>query len=780
MISTLAYRSKLTSEKNAGLNRFSGSRGRVLSGFGGDLAGYNTNLIKSRAAQEDQLMQKKYDRGEISFDELMAHLTKAANREWLSIEEKQLLKSEVQDLKVKYEDEQVAKEYNSGRMKAADVATYQRSKLATMLPGNPVYENQLSEIAKWEKEDKVNRAKEYVAKEEARIAGMSDQNEAYSNQSSVYRQAANMFRAAGDTMTAYQYDEAANAADVNKQAYEVKSAKETSEQGKNDLVDSINIAYNQYHDGQIDGQTFLAQLDGFERQAITGKYTDLLDNMNKLTDYVREDVVYGKDWSRGGNRIGGPKTSGGGSYDEFTGEWTGGGDGTSTGGTTYSVGTGIKGAGNTIGGIGTPQTNPSNVNKTPGQLDEEFKTAINEFNNQVLDGKLSKKEYVTGIQVQIEDRKNVLEERRAKYQALGNKKVMWNGSKTSAKNIVKDIDDELNNNWGKLLGKNETESGSAGINDMVTELSGDIDNVVNGLDLIISQPKNVVGADYTPQLSTKNPLSIGYLEDTQGRRFKIQNQKTEDVLDYATFMSMVNSETIKQEEYEPKSDGTYIKKGSVRWVDMPSEGGDSARYFLDEKDKIVDWKPTIKDTNKYSQYLPEGMKLEEFMATPSALIPLQQVINESTSAAQLQKNKPAIAPMATPAGQTQPIQDPTFKGPSYGETLKDNLLNIVAPVQKAINVPAPINAGKQFADKFVSPLAPSKIIQPPKQIPTQVVPNNIQGPLQTNQVRQQDLWAQKPMTYTSPKAQTPVQQPKPNIIQQATSWISNLFKPKKK
>jgi hypothetical protein len=79
-------------------------------------------------------------------------------------------------------------------------------------------------------------------------------------------------------------------------------------------------------------------------------------------------------------------------------------------------------------------------------------------------------------------------------------------------------------------------------------------------------------------------------------------------------------------------------------------------------------------------------------------------------------------------------------------------------------------------------LAPSKIIQPPKQIPTQVVPNNIQGPLQTNQVRQQDLWAQKPMTYTPPKIATPapVQQPKPNIIQQATSWISNLFKPKKK
>lgn len=127
-------------------------------------------------------------------------------------------------------------------------------------------------------------------------------------------------------MTAYQYDEAANAADVNKQAYEVKSTKETVEQGKNDLVDRINIAYNQYHDGTITAQDFLANLDAFEREAITGKYTDLLDNMNKLTDYVREDVVYGKDWSRGGNRIKGPGVGTGGySVDPITGEISGSG-----------------------------------------------------------------------------------------------------------------------------------------------------------------------------------------------------------------------------------------------------------------------------------------------------------------------------------------------------------------------------------------------------------------------------------------------------------------------
>jgi len=783
MISTLAYRSKLSSEKNAGLNRFSGSRGRVLSGFGGDLAGYNTNLIKSRAAQEDQLIQKKYDRGEISFDELMAHLNKAANREWLSTEEKQLLKSEVQDLKVKYEDEQVAKEYQSGRMKAADVATYQRSKLATMLPGNPVYENQLSEIAKWEKEDKVNRAKEYIAKEEARIAGISDQNDAYSNQSSAYRQAANLFRQAGDTMTAYQYDEAANAADVNKQAYEVKSAKTTAEEGKNDLVDSINTAYNEYHDGTIDAQTFLSQLDGFERLAITGKYTDLLDNMNKLTDYVREDVVYGKDWSRGGNRIKGPGVGTGGySVDPITGEISGSG-GSSSGGGSY---TGTTGGG--ISGVSGVKTTTGSVTNTGekqtwAQQDEAYKANFAQANQEILDGKISKEEYVQSVQDMVNARKMDLEQRVVDIESSGASKVLYNGSKTNVKTVLNDINTELNNNWGKILGLSEAEVGSAGINDMATALTGDMANVVNNLDLTISQDKNVVGADFKAQLSTKNPLSTGYVTDSLGRMYKIKSQKFEDILTFDDYSKLISSNPERAMDYTSKDGQTFVKKDAKLYVDIPSSNGESARYLLNEKGDVLGMEPNLKDTTKYTQYLPEGKQLSDYLKTPTSIRPLQDVINEATTAAQTEKNRPAITPMATPEGQIQPIQDQTFKGPSYAETIKNNIIEpiskIVAP-QKAINVPAPANAGQQFADKFVNPLSPSKIIQPPKQIPTQVVPNSIQGPLQKNQVRQQDLWAQKPMTYTPPKTPAPVQQPKPNIIQQATSWISNLFKPKKR
>jgi len=784
MISTLAYRSQLASEKNAGLNRFSGSRGRVLTGFGGDLAGYNTNLIKSRAAQEDQLIQKKYERGEISFDELMAHLTKAANREWLSVEEKQLLKSEIQDLKVKYEDEQVAKEYQSGRMKAGDVAAYQRSKLANMLPGNPVYENQLSEIAKWEKEDKVNKAKEYVAREEARIAGISDQSQVYSDQSSVYRQAANMFRAAGDTMTAYQYDEAANAADVNKQAYEVKSAKETSEQGKSDLVDRINLAYNQYHDGTITAQDFLANLDAFEREAITGKYTDLLDNMNKLTDYVREDIVYGKDWSRGGNRIKGPGVGTGGTYvDPITGEVSGGGSSSSGRGTGYvdTTGSGISG----VSGVKntTSSVTPTGEKQTWAQQDEAYKANFAQANQEILDGTISKEEYVQSVQDMILARKADLEQRAIDIENSGATKVLYNGSKTNVKTVLNDINNELNNNWGKILGLTEAEVGSAGINDMATALTGDMANIVNNLDLTVSQPKNVLGADYVAQLSTKNPLSTGYVTDSLGRMYKIKSQKFDDVLTAADYSARLSDPNFKSGDYTSKDGQTFVKKDAKLYVDIPSAGGESARYFLDTEGKVTGFEPSLKDTSKYAQYLPEGKQLSDYIKTPTSILPLQQVINEATTAAQAEKNKPAVI-QTVPEEQIQPIQEPTYKGPSYGETLKQNILNVVAPAQKAVNVPMPETAPKQFAEKFVNPLAPSKIIQPPKQTQTTVVPASFTGPLKTGTVSMADPLkdikaTQNALSYTPPKTNTPAAQPKPNIIQQGISWVSNLFKKKK-
>lgn len=454
MISTLAYRSQLQSEKTAGLSRFGSMRGRVLTGFGGDLAGYNTNLIQSRAAQEDQLMQKKYDRGEISYDELLSYLTKTTERSWLSKEEKDLLKSNIEDLKIKYEDEKVANEYNSGRMTAADVATYQRSKLAKMLPGTPVYENQLSEVAKWDKTDKTNKAKEYVAKEEARIAGIADQSQAYSDKASVYRQAANLYRQAGDVTTAYSYEEAANSADIAKQQYDEQTATRTSEQGRSDLVDNLNIAYNDYHDGRITGQEFLSLLDGFERTAINNKYTDLLDNMNKFVDMVNEDITRGKT----------TKSSSGG--DLYTGSVS----------TTPST---------TTGGV---KTQVPEEQQTPEQQDQAFKDGFAQVNREILDGSISKQEYIQSVQDLISARKDDLENRKATLEQYGNKKVYYNGTKTSAKKLIADIDDELNNNWGKILGMTESEVGSAGTNDMGMAIQGDVANIANTLDLIISQP----------------------------------------------------------------------------------------------------------------------------------------------------------------------------------------------------------------------------------------------------------------------------------------------------
>ena len=756
MISTLAYRQELQREQTAGLTRFSGLRGRVLTGFGGDLAGYNQSLIQNRASLEDELVQKKYDRGEISFDELLAHLTKASERPWISPEERRLMQSNVKDLRVKYQDEQVAKEYQSGRIKANDVANYQRSKLSEMLPGTPVYENQLSEVAKWEKEGKTDVAKQFVAKENARIAAIADPKESYTEQSSAYRQAANMFRMAGDEMSAYQYEQAANEADVNKLQFEEKESAQVAENNKTDLVNRINLAYNDYHDGNIDGQTFLSQLDGFQREAITGQYTDLLDNMNKLVDYTREDVAYGKDWMRGGTRIKGPGvgTSSGG-VDPLTGEvW---GDGTSGSGTAVYSGTGV-----TTSGVSSARATGGQDGKkqTWEEEDQTFRDNFNKVNNEIISGDISKQEYIQSVQDIISARKADLEQRIVDIENSGVSKVRYKGSNQNVRTVVSEIQDELQNNWGKQLGMTKSEVGEAGLADMEQSLVGDVSQIANTLDLVVSQPKNVIGADYQAMLTPKSPLSTGYVTDDLGRQFKIKSQKFEDILSLNDYSNLISTNPERALDYTTKDGQTYVKKDAKLYVDVPSSEGESARYYLNQEGKVTGFEPTLRDVDKYKQYLPEGKTISDYLPKPTtesplaSIRPLQQIINEATTSAKTEKDRLIAESQPKIFEPVKPISQVAQEMNQYGLGPKQQ---IASPV-KAPEVQNP------FARSSVTNLP---IITPSKQ---PAPSSQVRGPQSTPAISSPIRVSTQPQK---------VEAPKQNLLQKATSWITGLFSKKK-
>lgn len=677
-IGAVAYRRQLQAERTSGLDRISAGRGRVLTGFGGDLAGYNQSLIQKRADLEDQVMQKKYDNGEITLDELVTHLKKAATRSWVSVEQRDLLMEEIQSLEQNKLDEVIASQYKNGQITARQVAAYSKSKLGKLNPSSPLAQQLQAEISGWE--EKANQ--EDIDLEERRILAEASAKEDGAEQQlfleKSYNELADKANAMGFKEEAYGYTVKANEAKFKIDAYKEQSAATTSKQDRENLVGDMNLLINDYHDGRVDATTFLGQLDQLESKAVSSGYSDLLDDMNKWVDAVREDMVYGKAWDRGGTRIGRKST------------------GTGTGGT------GWRGASG-----GDWETN-----------EQQYKNNVKELQNKLATGQINGDQYKAGLSEVMADRVKDVSDYINHLSDLDDAtKVVFNGTKKKVGDVIESLTAELEGNWGKPLGLSETEAGKAGLVAMANDIANYPGSYVPVMNVSGAGPGargNITLQLLTPELQNSS------VADTAGVYHKVMEDKLmQKILSQDEYMALPESEKLNYGYDAAGGTWNEKKKSSKRYVDVYSNNGDMVRYYVDANNRIVDWEPNIAGKDS----LPDGFggTHKDFMDVPTNF-DTPNYIEERAKEKRQQEiaAKEAVAtalPQNLLTATNIPTATPTTTPTSIGTLPKTTAPKITAPKEyiPASSIPNNLNIKDQPSITNTSNNGGGSIAQPTEQ-----------------------------------------------------------------
>lgn len=549
-ISAVAYRNQLAGNENRFFSLFTKNRGKTLAGYGGTLAGYNTSLIQKQAELTDELMQKKYDNGEISLADLTAYLKKTLSRSWLSIEEKRLVSEQINSLQTVEKDKVIDAQYKAGQITARDVANYQTNKLLTMTPGTEGYVTQQANIAQWEKEAGKEDIEKFESSELARVSTyLNDPVTYYTELQKVYQTLSSQAQTLGLVTEANNYTIKAAQAGQSLQSQQATVDKTNAQNTKDQIVNEFNLAVNDYHDNTISGQDLLAKIDTLERQAIQSGDTDLLDNFNQWVDYVNEDLLYGKAASRGGSRRG-------------------------TGSSAADTGWDAE--------------------------DEMFASDIKMLQEKFMAGEIPTQDYTTYLATALQRRKQTLDSRISELDGLDDTdKVIYEGSKSSVSTVRNKLETEMNENWGRTLGWTAAQSGKVGLDPLLADIE------TNGGQYVPVVSTTGTGPGATPKLDLVDISLVGsdYVQDDKGRYWKIQNQKTgRSTISGAEYNALLESDPMAANDYTPQIDANgnitaaqSKKITNVNYVDIYGTDGSRIRYFIDASGKIVDYTPDIKN-----------------------------------------------------------------------------------------------------------------------------------------------------------------------------------------
>jgi len=593
MATAVSERLKNQAAETGGMTRVYNRRGRVLSGYGGTLGGYTMSLQKNNADKEDQIMQNKYENGEIGIDEMIQYLTKTSNRAWLSNEDKKLLMQTVGQMNNKKTDNDYADKYNSGAITAKQYLAYKQNRLTGVNQGSALYDSLSTDVEQLKKAASKEDLNTYFKSEAARISNLGDTTSQYAGYENLYREMSNKANVAGLTDEANDYLTKAGEYKI-----ETDKAKETlqtanTKQEKANLIDKINLAINSYVNNEISPQEFSGILDQFQSTAVSSGHTDLLKDLNTWGNDVREDVQYGKAWDRGGDRIKGPGVgTGSATYDIYGNlvEGTGGGGGSSSGGsggistgggTTQNNGVILPNAG------GPPTQQDTTQHQSPDIEDKTFKDSITQLNNELSSGSISSTDYLSDLSTVLADRKDDLDYRLGILSGKNqNSKVYYNGSNQKISNVIESINKELNDDWTSALGVDAPDYAKVGINDIYNEVSQNPGNLtVVMTDALTTGGFSAVGSQATPLVIRKLPgMNENYIADENGINHKINEIKSNEFIDGVNY-SNLKPEEQKNYKFDTTSGG--YQKINDKYVDIKDPTtGQFLRYWINNDNTI--------------------------------------------------------------------------------------------------------------------------------------------------------------------------------------------------
>lgn len=551
-ISAVAYRQQLQNEKFGAISRlFARGGGRTMTGFGGDLAGYNTSLIKKRADLEDQLMQKKYENGEISLDEMVAYLKKAATRSWVSPEEQKLIYANIQDMQMQKQDEVMNNRYKAGEVTAREMSQYMKNKLTSMNPGSTLYQNTLAASQEWEQSANREDVQLEEARKMAEVSAIEDPKEQALALEKAYDELADIARAKGFEEEAYGYEVKANNAKAKVTDIKEQESTNSAKNDRNNLISEFNLAVNDYHDNKLTGEQFLAKIDEMERKAISSGQSDLLNDFNQWIDSTREDMIYGKAWNRGGTRRG---KAGAGSGASDAGSWV--------------------------------------------KDDKDYKERIGAMKDALLKGEITPQDYKEGMGMLLSNRADTLNQRIELLSNMDPTARIRYGSNKQVQTVMNELETELLENWGKPLGMTAAQANNVGLDAFAQDLAANGSAYVPVMSIVGSGPGARPQIEFqfmTPELERET------IADAAGIRHFVKNAGKQTI--NATQFEQLPPEEKAKYETTDGENFTSRKEFQQKYVDVYGQNGEFIRYTLDSSNNIVGWDPYISSEGKK---LPEG------------------------------------------------------------------------------------------------------------------------------------------------------------------------------
>lgn len=264
-----------------------------------------TSIAKQVANSELDVMQRRYNAGEVSNSDMRAFLEKTLNNPGINAVDKSEISIQLKEFDSRIVADQLSAAYKSApdgslqQLQAAQaLSQYYKTKASTQQPGTPAYGNNMDFAAQYDnKVLDIQKAVTLKNRQNQRYILEQKVNAIQSGTSEKATAKAEMWKTLYDTAINDGDQTAANQYAANYQSEitnaQTLGAKEETSGEKKLLSDYMNSLVNDYHDGRINEQQYLQALaDVAPRIDATGDY-GLINSLNRQTDIVQKNLDKG-------------------------------------------------------------------------------------------------------------------------------------------------------------------------------------------------------------------------------------------------------------------------------------------------------------------------------------------------------------------------------------------------------------------------------------------------------------------------------------------------------
>lgn len=306
MQSVRAQQIQAQRSKYAGFRKFSDVR-RV--GTPSNSLGTATGTIAKKTVEAEMKDKiNSYNDGEISNDDMMQYLQGLLGNSLLTLSEKADVTNKLRDFNSQIQEQKLTANYNNTengtpeRVAAAKaLATYYQQKAASQAAGTPAQSDALQKAGTWSQQ--VNSEQNSIEKSNRQltraqlfrqVANTQPGSIDEANQKAqAFQELANQARADGNETEAVQFETQSQNALNGIPAIQASLDKQATAGERKDIIDSINVLANDYHDGKITADQFAQAIPQLEGRAVGINDVSIQLALNKWSDTLAKDAEKG-------------------------------------------------------------------------------------------------------------------------------------------------------------------------------------------------------------------------------------------------------------------------------------------------------------------------------------------------------------------------------------------------------------------------------------------------------------------------------------------------------